>query len=201
MVKINFEFKKKSLFVILAVLLILSGIFGGYAIASQGHDISEISPLLPCSPGSLIYWDPEVGWHCLNCPSGQTLISRIDTWNCIDFVLLRDKFWVGDEDITVLPEGNVGIGMASSSSYRLSVNGPTYINGEIIVGRESSSYTTCSAANAGTIQYYPALLRYNTVDKGVYGILVACVKSGDRYEWREIPMIGENEGFCKFYQD
>jgi len=188
MSKINFKMvKKKSIFVLAMVVLLLFGIFGIYAVLTPGskpdpgHLLSQVSPPSDCGTGALLgfsYSSPPLNtpWKCFNCSNNAILktTSEGTSLNYINISDLVSSLWTEDAN-GLTYSGYVGIGTASSPSYRLSVNGTTYINGEIKIGAPPLS---CASATAG-------LLIYNSGS----GKLQICMKIDEtNYNWIEIPV-------------
>jgi len=188
MSKINFKVvKKKSIFVLAGIILILAGIFGVYAyIPNPGHNLLEINPPNSCLAESLLNFAGN--WYCQHCSGNdKTFKSFGDGWDCVDISSLITPLWVTDSN-GIHYNGVVGLNAIPSSSA-LFVNGKANFGGGIQIGHDPD--TPCNNHTQGMLKYTEGCWPSN--EKQCASELRTCRKveytgnkSGTFWEWKTI---------------
>jgi len=156
MVKINFEVKKKSLFLWATAFLMLAGFVGVYAWANTagvGHSYNELEP----------------------CSAGQILKTVEGVWTCADMVSVGGSQWTLSGDNIYYNSGKVGIGTTNPLST-LSVGSDGAI--EAGVYGSGNTYGVYGSSNAVGV-------RGSGSTYGVYGSgsNIGVYGSGDTYDF------------------
>ena len=217
MVKINFEIQKRTLHWTIAIVLILAGIVGVYAILpdvpNPGHAISELQG---CGNNEqILKWDGSA-WGCVDISSdvpGEGIDTRCDVsgtcsqvcigancqtswssegsgfWNA-QGVKTTDGIYYTDGLYNVIADESrkgVGIGYSTTGSYKLAVHGMIYADLGIKVG---PNFYVCDSSRVGLLTYR---VKCKDGDTTYHSYLEICMQTGgSSYGW--ITLIEQDLG-------